>query len=87
LRLRGRVRPPTFILLQNRPMEHRLTEVETRINLAEDLLDALNLTVYRQQQQIDSLQAQLRQLHRLWQDSLATIGEQRTPRDEIPPHY
>ncbi|MBL8398166.1 MAG: SlyX family protein [Candidatus Accumulibacter sp.] len=67
-------------------MEHRLTEVETRISLAEDLLEALNLTIYRQQQQIDSLQAQLRQLHRQCQDSQTNVG-QRTPRDEIPPHY
>ncbi len=70
-------------------MEKRLTEAETRISFAEDLLEALNLTVYRQQQQIDSLQAQLRELRRQcqqWQDRQSTAGE-RSLRDEIPPHY
>lgn len=70
-------------------MEKRLTEAETRISFAEDLLEVLNLTVYRQQQQIDSLQAQLRELHRQclqWQDGQPADGE-RSLRDEIPPHY
>ncbi|MCB1965531.1 MAG: SlyX family protein, partial [Candidatus Accumulibacter sp.] len=39
-------------------LEHRLGELEARVNLAEDLLEALNMTVYRQQQQIDLLQQQ-----------------------------
>jgi SlyX protein len=41
--------------------------------------------VVRQQGQIDSLQQQLRLLHRQLQDVLP--DEARAPRDEIPPHY
>jgi SlyX protein len=67
-------------------MEDRLSEVEIRISLAEDLMEELNLTVYRQQQQIDLLQQQLRHLHQQLQDGLAAPGE-RNPREEIPPHY
>ena len=70
-------------------MEKRLTEAESRISFAEDLLETLNLTVYRQQQQIDSLQTQLRQLYRQcqqWQDGQPATGEC-SLRDEIPPHY
>lgn len=67
-------------------MESRLAEVEARIGLAEDLLEALNRTVYRQQQQIDLLQQQLRHLHQQLQEGLAPSGE-RNPRDEVPPHY
>lgn len=67
-------------------MENRLAEVESRISLAEDLLEELNLTIYRQQQQIELLQQQLRHLNRLLQEGLAASGE-RNPRDEIPPHY
>ena len=37
-------------------MEAKLNELEAKMSLAEDLLDALNRTVFRQQQQIDRLQ-------------------------------
>ena len=67
-------------------MEERLNEVETRVGLAEDLMEELNLVVYRQQQQIELLQSQLRHLHQQLQDGLTAAGE-RHPREEIPPHY
>ena len=63
----------------------RLTELETKLAFAEDLLDTLNQTVARQQAQIDLLQEQLRLLHRQLQD--VRPDETRTLRDEIPPHY
>lgn len=65
--------------------EHRLTELETRLAFAEDLVDTLNQTVARQQAQIDSLQAQLRVLYQ--QLRAITPDETRAPRDDIPPHY
>ena len=65
--------------------ESRLTEIETKLAFAEDLLETLNQTVARQQGQIDSLQQQLRLLHQQLKD--AVPDETRTPRDEIPPHY
>ena len=43
-------------------MESRITELEAKISLAEDLLDALNRTVYEQQQQIDELKREVRAL-------------------------
>lgn len=66
-------------------MEHRLTELETKLAFAEDLLETLNQTVIRQQGQIDTLQQQLRLLHQQLKDALP--DDARTPRDEIPPHY
>lgn len=63
----------------------RLTELETKLAFAEDLLETLNQTVVRQQDQIDSLQQQLRLLNDRLKDSRP--DETRTPRDEIPPHY
>jgi SlyX protein len=63
----------------------RLTELETKLAFAEDLLETLNQTVVRQQDQIDSLQQQLRLLNERLKDSRP--DETRTPRDEIPPHY
>jgi SlyX protein len=65
--------------------ESRLTELETKLAFAEDLLETLNQTVVRQQAQLDSMQQQLRLLHQQLQDALP--DEARTPRDEIPPHY
>ena len=67
------------------PVEPRLAEVEAKLALAEDLLDALNQTVFRQQAQLDLLQAQLRVLHRRLQEALPV--EERDLRDDIPPHY
>ncbi len=63
----------------------RLTELETKLAFAEDLLDSLNQTVIRQQGQIDLMQQQLRLLHQQLQDALP--DEARGPRDDIPPHY
>lgn len=63
----------------------RLTELETRLAFADDLLETLNQTVVRQQAQIDLLQDQLRLLHQRLKDALPE--DARGPRDEIPPHY
>ena len=66
-------------------MEVRIAELEIKLGLTEDHLEELNRTVFRQQQQIDLLQAQIRELYLLMQP--AGPGEARNPRDEIPPHY
>jgi SlyX protein len=66
--------------------ESRIIELETKLAFAEDLLEALNQTVIRQQGQLDSLQAQLRLLHRQVREGQSDT-ETPTPREEIPPHY
>lgn len=66
-------------------MEDRLTELETKLAFAEDLIETLNETVIRQQAQIDSIQHQLRLLHQQMQT--APSDESRNLRDDIPPHY
>ena len=66
-------------------MESRIAELEAKLTLADDQLDQLNRTVFRQQQQIDALQAQLRLVWRQMQSM--TSDESRDPREEIPPHY
>jgi SlyX protein len=66
-------------------MNERVTELEVKVAFAEDLLETLNATVYRQQQQIDALQRQVRELR---EQLLASAPpESRSLRDEIPPHY
>jgi SlyX protein len=66
-------------------MESRVNELEAKISLAEDLLDALNRTVFRQQQQIERLQRDVRILQQQSRD--AGPAELAGPADELPPHY
>ncbi|TCS72960.1 SlyX protein [Sulfuritortus calidifontis] len=66
-------------------MEARMTELEIKLSYAEDLLEELNRTVFRQQEQIERLQRQLLQLAQQLQD--LTPPERGEARDEIPPHY
>ena len=66
-------------------MESRLAEIDTKLSFSEEMLEALNTTVYRQQQQIEQLQAELRALREQVRTSLPT--EPRNPGDETPPHY
>lgn len=66
-------------------LEKRLEELETKLAFAEDLIETLNQTVIRQQKQMDSLQEQLRLLHREMRDSRP--DESTSLREEIPPHY
>lgn len=65
--------------------EDRVTELEVKLAFAEDLLDTLNRTVYRQQERIDQLERALCDLRKLVAE--AQPNEQRSLRDEIPPHY
>lgn len=66
-------------------MESRITELEIKIGFAENLLDELNMTVFRQQQQIDQLLHEVRTLRQQLQ--AAAPAETRSLRDEMPPHY
>jgi len=64
----------------------RLNDLEIKSSYAEDLLEQLNMTIYRQQQQIDSLILQVAQL-KLQSQSAGQDGGARNLRDELPPHY
>lgn len=67
-------------------MESRLTELEIRLALQDDLLDTLNRTVAEQQLQILRLQQELRELYQHLQ-ALEPSARQLPPQQEIPPHY
>ena len=66
-------------------MENRLTEIEIKLTQLEDLVETLNLTVFRQQEQL----AQLLQQHRLLSQQLQDLAlpDPRAPLNETPPHY
>jgi len=68
-------------------MEARITELEVKLAFAEDLLDTLNQTVFRQQEQIDRLQHELRAVRQQMLQASQLGTEERSLRDEIPPHY
>ena len=66
-------------------MESRLNDLEMKISYTEDMVDELNLTVFRQQQQIDQLIRQVTALREQVQN--AAPAESLSLRDELPPHY
>lgn len=65
--------------------DQRLTDLEIKASFAEDMLDQLNLVIVRQQQDIDLLMHEVRQLKQQVQvrssDALGQVI------DEPPPHY
>ena len=66
-------------------LQARLEALEMKAAFAEDLLDQLNLTIYRQQQTIDQL---LHAVQDLRQQQPEGGGQAvRSLRDELPPHY
>lgn len=68
-----------------RDTDERLEALEVKAAYAEDLLDQLNLLVYRQQQDIARLQTELAELRR--QQPEGGASGPRSLRDELPPHY
>jgi SlyX protein len=66
-------------------MEARLTELEVKLTYAEDLLEELNQTVYRQREEIDFLKRELLRLAQQVRDWAPSDDAQ--SRHELPPHY
>lgn len=65
--------------------DQRLTDLEIKASFTEDLLDALNQVIVRQQQEIDLLMREVRQLRQYLPDSGAAVPGRAS--DELPPHY
>ncbi len=59
-------------------------ELEIKASFTEDLLEQLNQTIYRQQQDIDRLAREIGQLILQAQSSGGAI---RNASDDLPPHY
>lgn len=67
-------------------MEDRITELEIKLALQDDLLDTLNRTVAEQQLQISRMYGELVSLSQYIR-SMELPGGRSKPEDEIPPHY
>ena len=62
--------------------DERITNLEIKLSFTEDLIEQLNQTVYKQQQQIEFLYRELKFIKE--QASSSSGG---SPKDEIQPHY
>ncbi|HLW05128.1 MAG TPA: SlyX family protein [Azoarcus sp.] len=67
-------------------MEERLEKLEIRFMATEDLLDELNRTVWRQQNEIELLREHVRLLADQLRTVQASASDMRQE-DEIPPHW
>ena len=82
---------PCTVLVSNTGMDipaeidTRLMNLEVQASYADDLLEQLSEQNHRQQQQIDWLVQELRQMRERLPE--AAPGASRNLRDEIPPHY
>lgn len=61
----------------------RMTNLEIKLSFTEDLIEKLNETVYKQQQQIEFL---YRELKAIKEQASSGLGAG-SLKDEIPPHY
>jgi len=57
--------------------EARIDELEAKLSFAEDLIDELNRSVFRQQEQLDLMQQQLMLLHQ----HLQSVAQSVTPNE------
>ncbi|QWE17179.1 SlyX family protein [Polynucleobacter sp. AP-Nino-20-G2] len=65
--------------------EDRITNLEIKLSFTEDLIEQLNQTVYKQQQQIEFLYRELKSIKEQASSSDGPGGN--SLKDEIPPHY
>jgi SlyX protein len=63
--------------------EERITNLEIKLSFTEDLIERLNETVYKQQQQIEFLYRELKAI----KEQASSGGGGVSSQDEIPPHY
>ncbi|MBN3002125.1 SlyX family protein [Chromobacterium alkanivorans] len=69
-------------------IDARLAEMEVKLAFQDELLDALNATVARQQKDMELLQQQMRLLYQQFRQAQPDdAASGLSPRDEIPPHY
>lgn len=66
-------------------MDARLEKIESKLALAEDLLDEINKAVYAQEKRLAQLESAMAALR----EQVQTFAppEPRDPAAEIPPHY
>lgn len=66
--------------------EDRIIDIEIKVARQEDMMDALNQTIYRQQKKIDELETLVTALASHVKEVRQAAAE-RNPANERPPHY
>ncbi len=74
-------------MAQENDYANRIAELEAKAALADDLLDEINRTVFRQQQQIEQLARDLQAVRERVRDLAVAPRAAADPGDEVPPHY
>ena len=64
--------------------DDRITNLEIKLSFTEDLIEKLNETIYKQQQQIEFLYRELKDIK---EQANSSGGGGGSLKDEIPPHY
>ena len=64
--------------------DERITNLEIKLSFTEDLIEKLNDTIYKQQQQIEFLYSELKAIK---EQASSSGGGGGSLKDEIPPHY
>lgn len=85
----GAAAPESFmqkVLDALQAMEARVTELEVKASYSDDLLEELNLIIYRQQQAMQRLAGDVNQL-RAQLPQADAAQRPATAREDIPPHY
>ena len=64
--------------------DDRITNLEIKLSFTEDLIEKLNETIYKQQQQIEFLYRELKDI----KEQASSVGPGSSSlKDDIPPHY
>ena len=72
-------------MIETDTTDQRLTNLEIKATYTEDLVEQLDKIIARQQQQIDLLLREVKELRQPLADNLPTTG--RFLRDDLPPHF
>ena len=67
-------------------MNETIMDLQTRLAFQEESLEMINLTVVRQQSQIDMLQREIIRLKEMI-DDIREANSSEANADELPPHY
>ncbi|PHS72603.1 MAG: SlyX protein [Cycloclasticus sp.] len=68
-------------------MDKRITELEIKVAYQEDTIQQLDSVICRQQDQIDALKKQFKQLTETTKDMSEDSKDSQSIIDDIPPHY
>jgi SlyX protein len=67
-------------------MNETIMDLQTRLAFQEESLEAINLTVVRQQSEIDMMQREIIRLKEMI-DDIREANSSESNTDEVPPHY